>query len=271
MLEPYVPGRIPVILVHGTLAVPEAWLPFLSGLRGDPWLREHFQVWFFRYPTSNPVPVSAAILRDAIAAEVKRLDPEDKDPALHRMVMFGHSMGGLLTRLQVIDSDPGLRAALAPDLKPEQAASPLLTRCTEFRHNERITRVVYIGTPHRGVDLLDAFWLNDASDFLDLPQESADLAKFVGDHDQNTSIQTMRPGCRFLTWLATKPIGTGVVVHSILGDLGDGQDGLVSCKSAHLDGVASELVLPVDHGKIYKDSAAVRELRRILEEHLAVP
>jgi pimeloyl-ACP methyl ester carboxylesterase len=271
MMEPYVPGRIPVIVVHGTLAVPEAWLPFFAGLRGDPWLSGHFQLWFFRYPTSNPIPVSAAILRDAIAAQVKRLDPEGKDPALKRMVLMGHSMGGLLARLQVIDSDPGLRAAIAPDLKPEQAASPLLTRCTDFRHNERITRVVYIGTPHRGVDMLDAFWLNDASDFLDLPQESADLAAFVGDHDEHTSIQTMRPGCRFLTWLDSKPIGTGVVVHSILGDLGKGDDGLVFYKSAHLDGVASELVLPVDHGKIYKDSAAVRELRRILEEHLAAP
>lgn len=268
MMEPYESGRIPIIVVHGTMAVPEAWLPFFSSLRGDPWLRDHYQVWFFRYPTSNPVPVSAAILRDSIAAQVRRCDPQDADPALHRMVLMGHSMGGLLARLQVIDSDPGLRAALAPDLQPDQTASPLLTRCTEFRHQERITRVVYIGTPHRGVDLLDAFWLNDAADFLELPQESAALALFAGKRGEHTSLHTMRPGCRFLTWLAGKPSGIGVTVHSIVGDLGKGDDGLVSYQSAHLADAASELVMKVDHGQIYKNSEAVRELRRILEEHL---
>lgn len=270
MMEPYVAGRIPIIVVHGTMAVPEAWLPFFSSLRSDPWLRDRYQVWFFRYPTSNPVPMSAAILRDSIAAQIKRCDPQDTDPALRQLVVFGHSMGGLLTRLQVIDSDPGLRAAIAPDLKADQAVSPLLTRCTDFQRNERITRVVYIGTPHRGVDLLDAFWLNDAADFLDLPQESADLAVFVGKHSESTSIQTMRPNSRFLTWLAGKPSGVGVTIHSIVGDLGKGEDGLVSYKSAHLPDATSELVMKVDHGQIYKNSEAVRELRRILEEHLTV-
>ncbi len=46
MMEPYVPGRIPIIVVHGTVAVPEAWLPFFSSLRSDPWLRDRYQVWF---------------------------------------------------------------------------------------------------------------------------------------------------------------------------------------------------------------------------------
>lgn len=266
MLEPYVAGRIPLILVHGTMATPEAWLPLLVSLRGDPWLRDRYQVWFFRYPTSNPIAASATLLRDSIAAQVRRLDPGDQDPAMHNMMLIGHSMGGLISRLVVIDSDEHLRAALAPDLPAGDAGSALLTRCTTFTHEKRIKRVVYIGTPHRGVDLLDAFWLDGATRWLELPKESADLTAVMRGGER-TSLHNMRPGSQLLTWLATKPAGIDVKINSVLGELGDGNDGLVSYKSAHLTDIDSEVVLPVDHGQIYKCSAALWELRRILDLH----
>lgn len=266
MMEPYVPGRIPLIVVHGTLSTPQAWLPLLAGLRGDPWLRDRYQVWYFRYPTSNPIPVSAALLRDSIAAQVRRLDPRGEDPALSNMVLFGHSMGGLVSRLVVIDSDAAFREALTAEL-PAGTVSPALDRCTVFRHEERIKRVVYIGTPHRGVEMLDAFWLDGAARWLEVPKESADLAALVG-KPERTSLHSMRPGSPLLTWLATKPAGVGVTVHSVLGDVGDQQDGMVSLASGHLEGVASEVVLPVHHGHIYTCAAAVLELRRILDLHL---
>jgi triacylglycerol esterase/lipase EstA (alpha/beta hydrolase family) len=266
MLEPYVAGRIPLILVHGTMATPDAWLPLLASLRGDPWLRDRYQVWFFRYPTSNPIAASATLLRDSIAAQVRRLDPRDEDPAMHNMIVMGHSMGGLISRLVVIDSDDQLRGALAPDLPAGDAGSALLTRCTTFSHEKRITRVVYIGTPHRGVELLDAFWLDGATRWLELPKESADLAAVMRGGER-TSLHNMRPGSQLLTWLATKPAGIAVKINSVVGELGAGNDGLVSYQSAHLSEVESEVILPVDHGQIYKCSAAIVELRRILDRH----
>ncbi|MCX5905504.1 MAG: hypothetical protein NTV89_19005, partial [Proteobacteria bacterium] len=35
---------------------------------------------------------------------VAKYDPEGKDPALQKMVVIGHSQGGLLTKLLVVDS-----------------------------------------------------------------------------------------------------------------------------------------------------------------------
>ena len=204
MLEPYVAGRIPIIVVHGTVSVPETWLSLLAGLRSDPWLSQKYQVWFFRYPTSNPVPASATLLRDSIAAMVKKLDPTGIDPALSNMVLIGHSMGGLVARMAVINGNAELTHAIAPNLDRNKPIPDVIKRCSEFHRVEGIKRVIYVATPHHGVEMLDSFWLNQASSWLVLPKISEDLATAAGSTDEMTSIQTMRPGSRFLNWLNLK-------------------------------------------------------------------
>ena len=63
MLQPYRPGAIPVVLVHGTGPVPA--LGPDQRARGDPRIREQFQIWFFLYDTGNPIGYSAGRLRAA--------------------------------------------------------------------------------------------------------------------------------------------------------------------------------------------------------------
>ena len=46
-------------------------------------------------------------------------------------------------------------------------------------------------------------------------------------------------------------------------------DGVVPYTSSHLDGVASEKIVRSDHG-VQKDPEAIREVRRILREHVGV-
>jgi hypothetical protein len=46
-------------------------------------------------------------------------------------------------------------------------------------------------------------------------------------------------------------------------------DGVVSERSARLDGAASELIVPADHTTVQCHPLAVMEVRRILLEHLA--
>ena len=62
------------------------------------------QFWFFQYDSGNPIALSALRLRDALTAAVAQLDPEGKDPALRRMVLIGHSQGGLLVKMQAIST-----------------------------------------------------------------------------------------------------------------------------------------------------------------------
>ena len=104
MLHPYRPGRIPVVFIHGTASSPARWAEMVNELDNDPVLRERVQFWLFTYNTSNPIVLSAKQLRDALRNAVTDLDPDGRDPALHRMVLIGHSQGGLLARLMVTDS-----------------------------------------------------------------------------------------------------------------------------------------------------------------------
>src|SRR5205823_3472823 len=81
--------------------------------------------------------------------------------------------------------------------------------------------------------------------------------------------------------LLESPIGPNIVYHNIVGVIPDdgwyvklvnkesgNGDGVVSYASAHLDGVASEIVVNADHVNIHRHPATILEVRRILMEHL---
>ncbi|MCK7506287.1 MAG: alpha/beta fold hydrolase [Desulfobacterales bacterium] len=97
LMAPYRPGRIPLVLVHGTASSPARWAQMLNEIINDRELWNRYQVWLFTYNTGNPILYSGGILaRKACAAWFSELDPEGKDPALRKMVVVGHSQGGLL-------------------------------------------------------------------------------------------------------------------------------------------------------------------------------
>ena len=104
MLHPHRPGRIPVVLVHGTASSPARWAELVNELENDPRFWEHYELWLFIYNTGNPIAYSGMLLRDALTKAVADLDPEGKDPGLKQMVVIGHSQGGLLTKMTVVDS-----------------------------------------------------------------------------------------------------------------------------------------------------------------------
>ena len=70
----------------------------------DPVLGQRYQFWFYLYNTGNPVPYSAMGLREGLQHAVADVDPNGTDPALRQMVVIGHSQGGLLTKMTVVDS-----------------------------------------------------------------------------------------------------------------------------------------------------------------------
>jgi hypothetical protein len=87
-----------------------------------------------------------------------------------------------------------------------------------------------------------------------------------------TSIDSMSPDNPILKALAELPMPPGVKAHSIIavkgkGNPEDGNDGVVSYKSAHLTGVDSELVVPYGHS-CQMEPQVIEEVRRILIEHL---
>ena len=130
LMEPYSPGQIPVVFVHGTASSPVWWAEMWNTLNADPVLRKRYQFWMFNYASGNPITYSAGILRNDLMDQVKTLDPDGKDPALRQMVIIGHSQGGLLAKLTATDTGDKLWRLISQtnidDLKIDEKTRELL-------------------------------------------------------------------------------------------------------------------------------------------------
>jgi hypothetical protein len=86
-----------------------------------------------------------------------------------------------------------------------------------------------------------------------------------------TSIDNMRGDSPFLKTLVSLPVVPAVRAHSIVPCLDpgppDGDDGVVKYRSAHIEGVDSELVVASGHST-QGEPETVEEVRRILHLHL---
>jgi len=96
---PHRRGRIPVVFVHGTASSFGRWAEMYNRLAADARLRGRYEFWFFSYDSGNQIGWSAMLLRESLERAVRLLDPEGTDPGLRRMVVIGHSQGGLLTKM----------------------------------------------------------------------------------------------------------------------------------------------------------------------------
>jgi hypothetical protein len=281
MLHPHRAGRMPLVLVHGTASSPARWAELVNELENDPRFWQNYEIWLFMYNTGSPIAYSALQLRDALVSIVGDLDPEGKDPGLKNMVLAGHSQGGLLTKLTVIDSDMKLWPFSVPpeELDVSSETRDLLTRGLILKPLPFVKEIIFIATPQRGsyqaLGLLGdlASWLVNlpgrftkmSLDILTLQKQGAFLSPFTG---IPTAITNMNPNNRFIKALAAIPIADGVVAHSIIAVKGDGppeegDDGVVKYSSAHIDGVASEKIVRSSHStQGHPDT--IQEVKRIL-------
>jgi pimeloyl-ACP methyl ester carboxylesterase len=283
--EPYRPGKIPVVLVHGTASSVGRWAAMLNRLINDPRIARHYQFWFFTYETGNPLGYSALLLRDALEVAIRRLDPDGQDSELQRTVVIGHSQGGLLTKLLVIDSGTRLWDASftrpLDELDVSDTTRELLRRARFVKPVPSVQRVIFLATPHRGSYLTLTRVSEWIARLIKLPftvmGATADLIRRNRDALVNpsvrpvTSLDQMNPLSGYIQALAAIPIAPGVHAHSIIAVKGDGpveegDDGVVKYTSAHLDGVDSELVIRSDHSVQWAPEA-IEEVRRILLLH----
>jgi len=288
-MQPYEPGKIPVVFVHGTFSSPVWWAEMANTLLADDQVRRHFQFWYFIYNSGNPVPYSADKLRESLKARLHEFDPEGRDAALQRMVLIGHSQGGLLTKLTATDTGEQLLHVFTTnrledlDLSPEQ--QQLLRKLTVYEALPFVTRTIFIATPHRGSFLAGSFVRNLARRFITLPRKLVDAGQQLvllqrqlklPRQMQNalpTSLDSMSPKNKFLLALADIPLAAGVTGHSIIavkgdGDYHHGNDGVVEYQSAHVNYVESEFIVRSGHSCQGKPPT-IEEVRRILHEHLA--
>lgn len=288
MLHPYQRGRIPVVLVHGTASSPARWAELYNELHNDPTLHDRYQYWLFQYSTGQPILYSAMLLRRALRAVTAEVDPDGTDAALRRMVMVGHSQGGLLTKLMAIESGGRFWANVSDrpfeDIEAPAETRELLREAMFFEPVPGLRRVVFIATPHRGSYRATGWVLDIVRRLVNLPGRLASQLQEVLINPQfahlrlsrlPTSVDNMSPGHPFIRTLASIPIDPRITAHSIIAVQGLGPalgqtDGVVAYESAHIEGVASEHVVRSGHST-QGAAATIEEMRRILREHLAAP
>jgi pimeloyl-ACP methyl ester carboxylesterase len=288
LIDPYEPGKIPVVFVHGLMSSPEAWTNAINDLRGDPELRKRYQFWMFFYSTGNPILASAARFRKALSDVRAGLDPEAADPAYDRMVLIGHSMGGLLSRLAMTSSGQILwnRACKVPpeQIEMEPELRDLLLQALFFEPVPGVSRVVFVSTPHQGSPLGDNVVGQVASRLISVPQDILRIRETLAEYNGQASVSQEFRGARYATSVAQLgldnpvlqsinqlPMSQSVPFHSIIGYNGSeplpaGGDGVVPYMSAHVEGALSELVVSSDHSA-QETEAAITEMKRILTLH----
>jgi pimeloyl-ACP methyl ester carboxylesterase len=296
LLEPYQPGKVPVVLVHGTASSPGRWADLVNELYAEPLIRSHYQFWMYVYPSGNFIPASALQLRDGLREIRRALDPDGTDEALDRMVLVGHSQGGLLVQMQVTRSTEASaagflgRSVRSDDFTSHQSA--FLRRTLVFEPAPFVARAVFVCTPHRGSVLAESFVGRMIGRFVRLPRRLLDPLDTLSDFDDTvraiaarlklvdwdadhvpTAMTGMTPGSPFLEYLDGLPFAPDVDLHSIVavkepGPLATATDGVVAYSSAHLAGARSEKVVVSGHSA-QGDPEVIAEMRRILLEHCA--
>jgi pimeloyl-ACP methyl ester carboxylesterase len=292
MLEPYDPDRIPVVMVHGLWSSPLTFMNMFNDLRSFPMIRDKYQFWFYMYPTGQPFWISATQFRADLASTWSTFDPAGQNRNLANTVLVGHSMGGLVSKMQVVDAGQDFERIVSErpieDLKLDEEDRIKLVSAVRFQANPKINRIITIATPHRGSNAA-----NDATRWLgrkliQLPQAIQDTTERVARDNKDiikdrqlltttTSIDSLAPDSPVFPVLLRAKVGANVKQHNIVGVLADDMllgritesgDGVVSYASAHLTHVESELIVPADHTTIHATPQAIFEVRRILLEHL---
>ena len=286
--RPHRADRIPVVFVHGTNSSPGRWAEMVNVLDNDSRIHNKFEPWFFFYNSGSPIIYSSYLLRRNLVDAVNTMDPTGSDPCLRDMVVMGHSQGGLLTKMTVVDSGdsfwtnvsnkPFEEVHMSDELR-ETAQQIVFVKPLPFVH-----RVIFVATPHRGSYLASRHLVRRLiASLLNLPEwwttktsalASADPTAFsVADASTITSLDNMSPGNRFVKALSGIPIAPNVTAHSVIpvkrAPIESGNDGVVEYSSAHIDGVESEKVILGSGHSTQDNPETIEEVRRILLEHAA--
>jgi len=255
-------------------------------LRGDPIIRENYQVWFYAYPSGLPYPLAAAYLREQLAQARKRY------PGMRDAVLLGHSMGGMISRALITDSGKelwNLYFGKPPEqLSISEKTRRMLAGMLLFKPVPHIGRVIFVSASHRGSEDAVGFWGrvgatmvgNPVGDKKTYEEVIAQAKPEAQRHNHNrfpNSIDLLDPESPFLEEINSLPTAAGVPYHSLIGDRGEGgfldktkpesSDGIVPYWSSHMDGAKSELVIPSGHWS-HLHPLGMAEIKRILLEHL---
>ena len=261
----------------------------IKALEADPHVSGRFQFLTFGYSGGGSISHTAFLLRRELRALRDRLDPDRSDPSWDRMVLIGHSMGGLLCKMMAQDSGTKL-LDLITDRPIEELASPAgaleqLKGEMTYKPLPEVRRLIFIATPHRGSPL-DLEPVRAIASRLARPSDGSQRAhaSLLASNDPvafrpafraglSTSIDELVWNHPLLLAVDGLPIDPRVERHSIIADRRkpprtDGGDGLVPlpAPTTRARPPSSWSATTISAWRI---ADVIGEVARILEEHAA--
>lgn len=290
LMQPYDPRRRIIVLLHGLASSPEAWINVANEILGDESLRQNYQIWQVYYPTNAPIALNHALIRQALQDTISSLDPRGQHRATQDLVLIGHSMGGVLSRLMVSDSGDQLWQEVVDRYQLDGQRKARVRKALEpyawFKPMPQARRAIFIAAPHRGTPVAEYRLARWTANLIKLPfsmlGRMTEIAQLLVDPSSANatpvvrgfnSIDNLSNRDPFIRATAGLPIADGLPYHSIIGHdklkipLLQSSDGVVPYQSAHLEGARSEKVIHSWHS-VQETPEAILEVRRILHEHL---
>jgi len=283
-LQNYDPNKIPVVFVHGLLCRPEAWTAATNQLLADPRIRKRYQFWYYRYPTGLPIWASAAKLRSELDRFNATLDPRNSNPRMREKVLVGHSMGGLISDLMIRRGGAPLWGQFFRK-DPNQIAVKSSTReklrnFFNFEGRSDVAEVIFVATPHRGSPLAERNLAGFLAGLIKLPAlplntDIVEIRRTLRDsmrpffNAPANGISCLKARSPILISILNLPMDRNITYYSVIGDEGKvgpidkSSDGVVPYWSSHLNGAASEKIVPSGHG-VNEDRYGIAEIDRIL-------
>lgn len=281
------PAKTPCIFVHGINSSPSTWDETINRLCAVEGIRERYEFWTFGYPTGAPIPYMSSRLREAILEMIEFRRAQGA--ANETITMVGHSMGGLLSKAVTISSGDKewnqLFNVPIDQLKVSDSNREILRKMIYFEPIPEIDRVIFCATPHNGAKIVENPGAKLVGDLIQVPSHLVRLSAEIINQsayaltplgmeyarDRMTSIEQLRSSNRPLGEFFTMPLNPAVTYHSIIGNsslphvpLEKSSDGVVSYASAHIEGVASEVVVKKSMHGVHRTDGGIREIIRIL-------
>lgn len=286
-VTPFHPDKEPIIFIHGINSSPSTWNEVLNRLYGDEAIRDRYEFWTFGYPTGAPIPYMAAEYREAIREMLAFR--RGRGAATSRITVVGHSMGGLLSKAMTLSSGDKewnrLFRVPIGELDVSSDDRETLRNMIYFQPIPEIRRVLFCATPHRGSKIVEHPAAKLVGDLIQVPTQllllsteiitkSAHALTPAGlefARDSRTSIDQLSGEAWTTAEFLNKPLNPAVTYHSLIGikrgpevPFEETGDGVIPYTSAHIEGVASELVVKPSQHTVHHTDRGIEEIRRIL-------
>lgn len=285
---PWDPGKIPLILIHGLASSAEAWRELTNDILGSEELRGRYQIIHYTYATNESFLATATRFRSELAEflAMVKYDPNVSP----KLVLIGHSMGGLLAKSVAVDSgttlwDTTFRVPVDA-LRTEDAVRRTFEDALLLQPWPSVGLIIFMGTPQHGSEKADGLLGRLSASLLRLPADYVNLTREIGLRDSQelqpdirseftsgrmTSVASLSPHNPLMQAYGELPIVAGIPFYSIMGTAthdarGRTSDGYVTVESARLPGSVSDTLLPIRHGQ-FDRAAPLNVVYRILREH----